>query len=154
MTSWFRADGSKKSVDELTSEQFELLEHIQQMKLFEITKWGTGSDAPFEDERRHVTSLSEANVFSSEIEGLFGASRHYPALDIDMPAFLTPSSSRDHSHLVIRKLMTWQQYAKLLGVLAEVGIIQEGFYKAALRRQATFLRLPWIKKTTGYAGNL
>ena len=151
MDSWFNEDGSAKTPDQLTKQQLQLLTLMQQQELARITKWGAGSGQPFADEREEVTELGEANVFSSKFAGY---NAHRPVLDIDIPAYLTPSSSPGHSHLVIDTLLPWEQYEKLLQVLAEAGIIQKGYLDAALRRQATFLRLPWVKKSAGAVGVL
>lgn len=77
-----------------------------------------------------------------EISGL-----HKPVLDIDLPVKLLPSTTEGHFHLFIDKEMTWAQYAKLLDVLAEVGIIEEGFSRVSQgSRKHTAVRLPWVKK--------
>lgn len=71
---------------------------------------------------------------------------HRPILDIDFPAALIPSSTEGHFHLYLDKPMTWKQYRKLLGVLAEVGIIEPGYADASISRGYSSTRLPWIKK--------
>ena len=71
---------------------------------------------------------------------------HKPVLDIDLPVVVLPSSTEGHSHLFIDKGMSWSQYVKLLDVLVDVGIIEEGFRNASVARGHTAVRLPWIKK--------
>ena len=71
---------------------------------------------------------------------------HKPVLDLDIPAVLLPSSTEGHFHLYIDKEMSWKSYKKLLTVLAEVGIIEEGYLRASVARKYTAVRLPWIKK--------
>lgn len=71
---------------------------------------------------------------------------HKPVLDLDIPAVLLPSSTEGHFHLYIDKEMSWKSYKKLLTVLAEVGIIEEGYLRASVARKHTAVRLPWIKK--------
>lgn len=71
---------------------------------------------------------------------------HIIALDIDVPAWCIPSSTDGHSHLYISHQLQWPQYEKLLRVLAEIGLIEEGYKDASIKRKATFLRLPWVKK--------
>lgn len=95
-----------------------------------------------------VTSLDEANVLHSLVDATneSGDVLHSPVLDLDVPAFLVPSSTPGHSHLVIDVPMTWDDYDQLLSVLAEVGIIEEGYYRASDRRGYSSIRLPWVKK--------
>ncbi len=71
---------------------------------------------------------------------------HRPILDIDFAAELIPSSTEGHFHLYLDKPMTWKQYRKLLGVLAEVGVIEHGYAQASIERGYSSTRLPWIKK--------
>lgn len=95
-----------------------------------------------------VTSLDEANVLHSlvDITNESGDVLHAPVLDLDVPAFLVPSSTPGHSHLVIDVPMTWDDYDQLLNILADVGIIEEGYYRASDRRGYSSIRLPWVKK--------
>jgi hypothetical protein len=60
----------------------------------------------------------DAQVVSSEI---YDTDRHAPVLDIDVPAYLVPSSTPGHSHLYI-------------------------YVKASIRRRHTAVRVPWLKK--------
>lgn len=76
---------------------------------------------------------------------------HRPILDLDMDAHLVPSSSADHHHLYLDKVLTWSDYVKLLDVLAEVGIIEPGYRDASVAREFTAVRLPWITKANGPA---
>lgn len=71
---------------------------------------------------------------------------HIPMLDIDMPAMLLKSSTRNHYHLYIDKPMTWKNYVKLLDVMAEVGILEPGYVAVSKKRKRTQLRTPWTKK--------
>lgn len=71
---------------------------------------------------------------------------HRPILDLDMDAHLVPSSSADHHHLYLDKVLKWSDYVKLLDVLAEVGIIEPGYRDASVAREFTSVRLPWITK--------
>lgn len=90
---------------------------------------------------------NEANLVSSMLNGPGWFSKqdrvHRPALDIDIPAYLVPSKSGDHSHLYLDIILSEEQYGKLLNVLAEVGIINPGVLEMQWNRhKATFLRLP------------
>lgn len=91
------------------------------------------------------TDLLSANAVSSAIRNTEGL-LHKPLLDLDMAAKLIPSSTEGHFHLYIDKPMTWDNYIKLLDVMAEVGILEQGFVDASKYRKATFLRLPHVKK--------
>jgi hypothetical protein len=71
---------------------------------------------------------------------------HRPVLDIDIPMAIVPSSTPGHGHLYLDKVLTWTQYAKLLDVLAEVGIIEPGYRDASHAREFTSVRLPWVTK--------
>lgn len=71
---------------------------------------------------------------------------HYPVLDLDFPTALIPSTTPGHFHLYLGRRLTWDNYVKLLTVLGEVGILEEGYVAASLRRGYTAVRLPWISK--------
>ena len=89
--------------------------------------------------------VQEANMITSlDTTGYGGV--HRPVLDFDFDAQLIPSSTEGHHHLFIDKLMSTDNYFKLLDVMAEVGLLQEGFVKNSKQRGATSVRLPWISK--------
>ena len=71
---------------------------------------------------------------------------HRPILDLDFDAALVPSTSADHHHLYLDKVLKWSDYVKLLDVLAEVGIIEPGYRDASIAREFTSVRLPWVTK--------
>lgn len=84
-----------------------------------------------------------ANIVSSLCtDGL-----HRPALDIDVPCELIPSSTEGHHHLYFPTVgLSWKQYEKLLKVLGECGILEDGYVKASISRKQSFLRAPGVKK--------
>jgi len=92
--------------------------------------------------------LDKAEVVTSEVAAGPFKGLHRPILDIDIPATLIPSSTFGHAHLYINRTLTWPQYEKLLNVLAEVGIIEQGYADASIDRQHTAVRLPWVRKDT------
>lgn len=100
--------------------------------------------------------LHEANSFSSRvIKDVFGPlladrthARHVVAIDLDMDAVLIPTTTPGHHHLIIDKELTWAQYASLLFALWDVGLIQDGYYRACMHRKASWLRTPWTAKPT------
>lgn len=103
----------------------------------------------YQNETVPTDKLDEAEVVTSQsnIEHWFGTGiMHRPVLDIDFPATVIPSTTPGHGHLYIDKLLTWDQYEKLLNVLAEVGIIEQGYAGASIARQHTAVRLPWVRK--------
>jgi len=92
---------------------------------------------------RKETDIEDAEVVSSKIAH---SDRHAPAIDIDVPAYLIPSSTPGHSHLYIDVAMSWRQYKKLLKALDQAGIVEYGYLRASLKRKRTDLRVPWLKK--------
>ncbi|MGZ4518789.1 MAG: hypothetical protein ACXVGB_00025 [Mycobacteriaceae bacterium] len=77
-----------------------------------------------------ITSLSAAPDFY-----------HLPTLDIDLPCELRESSPGKY-HLYIDKPMPWSQYRMLLDVLAQVGIIEQGYADASIEKRGSALRKP------------
>ncbi len=71
---------------------------------------------------------------------------HKPVLDIDMSVKIFPSTTEGHFHLYIDKEMPWEDYCKLMDVMAEVGILEQGYVNASRQRGYSAVRLPWIKK--------
>jgi hypothetical protein len=71
---------------------------------------------------------------------------HRPVLDIDFPAHLIPSTTEGHFHLYLDKAVTWEKYERLLTVLGEVGILEQGYVDASIARGYSSVRLPWVKK--------
>lgn len=102
---------------------------------------GSSDKAPVED--MVPAPLSEANLVCSDRRA---DDLHIPILDLDMNAMLLPSSTPGHHHLYIDKPMTWENYQKLLDVLAEVGILEPGYVGVSKRRKRTQVRTPWTKK--------
>jgi hypothetical protein len=107
-------------------------------------------------EERHHAPVEKSHIVSSEVvsaECIWAgklerdlSGTHTPLLDIDMPAALIPSSTEGHYHLYIDKEMTWREYKRFLKAMMKAGIIEKGYYKVSVKRKATQLRLPWIKK--------
>lgn len=89
-----------------------------------------------------VASIEKAELISSQTKN----GRHRPLLDIDFPAMVIPSTTAGHCHLYIDKELSWDDYKKLLNLLADLEIIEHGYRGASLARGYSALRLPWIKK--------
>lgn len=106
-----------------------------------------------EDHHERTTAVPEqdANTISSRIvdaAGTWAIPMHAPVLDIDFPIFAIPSSTPGHFHLYIERLLDWDQYEKVLRVLGEVGIIEEGYARACIERSASYVRKPTCTKPT------
>ena len=105
-----------------------------------------------EDRNRYATTdLDKAHVTTSMVAGSGVGDRgvmHKVVLDIDMPAVLLESSTPGHHHLYIDHEMTWENYKKLLRVMADVGLLEWGYIGASETRKHTALRLPWVRKDT------
>ena len=96
------------------------------------------------DRNRYATTdLDKAHVTTSMVAG---SEMHKVVLDIDMPAVLLESSTPGHHHLYIDHEMTWENYKRLLNVMAEVGLLEPGYVGASETRKHTALRLPWVRK--------
>lgn len=94
-----------------------------------------------------LDSLLDGTVYEpTVVTSLRGNGKHAPVLDIDVPARMVPSSTPGKHHLYIDVEMSWEQYERLLHVLADVGIIERGYLGASKERKFTAVRLPWIKK--------
>lgn len=124
---------------------------IESSKKYVIRFWEQASDNPNfadRDGRFEVPAAEYASVVSSELDDGYPdrTPLHRVVLDIDWQAELVPSTTPGHYHLYINKAMTWDQYVKLLDVMAEVGLLQQGYVTASKVRKATMVRLPWIKK--------
>src|SRR6187399_43822 len=85
-----------------------------------------------------------ANLYGSlRLDG-----RHEPTLDIDHNCVLLPSTTPGHFHLYIDVPMSWENYQKLLDVMAEVGILEKGYVDVSKKYGATYVRMPHVKKVT------
>lgn len=113
---------------------------------------------PEASKHQMVSELADAHVTTSDTGETVGfpgwawdlpageEPLHRPVLDIDFPAALIPSTTPGHFHLYLDKPMGWSQYSRLLGALAEAGIIEQGYLGASIDRGYTSVRLPWVKK--------
>lgn len=118
---------------------------IGNLRLFKVTTWDEDSSVTYSSEvRQPATSVMDANISTSLREDLQGF--HALLLDLDIPAWLIPSSTEGHSHLYVDARIPEESYFQLLDALANAGVIQRGYAEASKRRGGTALRLPWIKK--------
>ena len=104
-------------------------------KMIEVT-----SDNSFLFDQRRPAEFGETpNLVSSKccIEG-----EHKPILDLDFACRLLPSRTAGHYHLYIDgKRLPTEDYGKLLRVMNEVGLIQNGIIKQFESCGATFARI-------------
>jgi hypothetical protein len=111
-------------------------------------KWNDDTDA-YEDYDYYVTQKAEssddAELLISRVPGQKGM--HYPILDLDSPHLYIPSTQSGHGHLVFTKPISDTLYWKLLTVMAECGIIEEGYASASKNKNFAAIRLPWVVKS-------
>lgn len=110
---------------------------LQVVPIFDA-EYESGSPTRYDTE-----DISEADVITSRV---YGTQMHKVVIDIDLPAKLLPSTTKDHHHLYIDHEMTWEQYLAILEALAAAGIVQDGYVGASRERGFTAVRLPWVKK--------
>lgn len=122
-----------------------VLSLLANLRLFRVTKWDEDSSVTYsQEEREPATSIAEANVSTSIRED--AKDSHALLLDLDVPAWLIPSSTEGHSHLYVDVKIPTSTYFHLLDALADAGVIQRGYANSSKHRGGTALRLPWIKK--------
>ncbi len=88
------------------------------------------------------SSLAEPTVVTS----LLGNGLHAPVIDIDVPHALVPSSTPGKGHLYLDVPMSTEKLMQLLKVMADVGVVEHGYYAASRARGFSAVRLPWVKK--------
>lgn len=72
-----------------------------------------------------------------------------PAIDLDVEHGWIQSTTPGHGHLYIDVPMRWWRYAILLYGLRQAGVIERGYFWWAMRRRATFVRRPGVRKQPG-----
>lgn len=102
------------------------------------------ADSPEQTDK--VTLVS--SLVAGDVENW--TSLHYPVIDIDIPAALIPSSTPGHSHLYFAPKggISHEKLVKLLRVMTECGIVEDGYTDAVQDQGCSFVRLPWVKKET------
>lgn len=128
---------------------------LKDRELRQVPEIDEGYDEEVGRESHVVTDVKDATVITSrEVFEKNGTSEwHQVVLDIDVPVKVLPSSTEGHHHLYIRHDMPWEDYVKLLDVLAEIGLVEEGYVEASKREGFTSVRLPWVTKGHGYSYN-
>lgn len=95
---------------------------------------------PEDEVRVAVPDKKGANLISSET--VPGSQYHYLFLDLDVPHQYIPSSTEGHGHLIIEKRLYKDVMWKILNLLKDAGVLENGFVDLAERRGAVFLRHP------------
>lgn len=91
-----------------------------------------------------VVPLSEANIICSDHPT--EDDTHRVVIDLDVPAYLLPSSTPGHSHLYIDVPISTDLLESLLITLADCGIVERGYADASIDRGYSAVRLPWVRK--------
>lgn len=127
-----------------------LLNLLANLRMFKVTTWDEDSSVTYSQEQREpAKDIAEANIATSIREDLgdpLAKPVHALLLDLDIPAWLVPSSTPGHSHLYVDVAIQQDAYFRLLAALAECGVIQHGYAASSIHRGGTALRLPWVKK--------
>lgn len=114
----------------------------------ELNRLPAEIDPPADSQYRFLPPRLSANLVSSKVktEGDEANDLHRPVLDIDVPAYLVPSSRPGHSHLYIDVEIPEDKYFNLLDALADCGILEKGYAGVSRARDASAVRLPWVQK--------
>lgn len=127
-----------------------VLSLIANLRMFKVTTWDEDSSVTYSQEQREpAKDIGEANIATSIREDIgdpFAEPVHALLIDLDVPAYLVPSSTPGHSHLYVDVAIQQNAYFRLLDALAECGVIQHGYAVSSQARGGTALRLPWVKK--------
>lgn len=126
-----------------------LLGLLANLRMFKVTKWDEDSNVTYSKEEREPAPISDVNVSTSireDVDAWDGKPVHAVLLDLDVPAYLVPSSTPGNSHLYIDVRVPEDRYFRLLDALTECGVIQPGYANSSKHRGGTALRLPWVKK--------
>ena len=88
--------------------------------------------------------LANSNIICSDMVDMDGF--HMPVIDLDVPVYILPSSTKGNSHLYIDVPVRVDKYMELLQLLADMGIVERGYADVSERKGYSSVRLPWVKK--------
>lgn len=71
---------------------------------------------------------------------------HALLIDLDVPAWLVPSSTEGHGHLYVDLAVQEGDLWEFLDAAAMIGLVEEGYVSACKSRGMTSLRAPWVTK--------
>jgi len=92
-----------------------------------------------------ISQCPEGNanlIISALDEGRRDMTGHAPCIDLDYDCALVPSRTPGHFHLYLNKEVEWDKYVAVLEAMANAGLIEKEYYKAALRQGFSVLRMP------------
>jgi hypothetical protein len=99
------------------------------------------------DPRKVTEEIDEAEALSSLVGvDSVGNRLHHIAVDVDVPAWLVPSSTPGHAHLYVPLKVTEGAYFDWLDASAEIGLLEPGYVSACKSRGMTSVRAPWVVK--------
>lgn len=117
------------------------------------------------DGRRETDELDKTEALSSALVGVDPwinlsdgepdpntPTRHMLALDLDVPAWLVPSSTYGHGHLYVDLTLAnhggvpAEDLFEFLRAAAKIGLLEEGYVNACIERGMTSVRAPWVRK--------
>lgn len=129
-----------------------------QLRLFKVLKWTPdGNSGRWTKEQEpdpmknleETKDLNDADIVASETRSLGRRKgKHLVMFDVDIPMSVVPSTTPGHNHVFFDTYVTRGQLFHLLDVMADCGIVEQGYVSASKARGFTALRLPWIRKTT------
>lgn len=116
---------------------------------YKVEKLGVDWDPDNDNEAgyRQEVEYSEANLVGSKTDLEDGG--HLPVIDLDLPCHLEPSTTPDHYHLYINKVVSWDKYVNLLNALRDAGLVSEKYVDMSVKRGQTFVRRPGVWKNPG-----
>jgi hypothetical protein len=69
-----------------------------------------------------------------------------PRFDINTHIRWVPSTTEGHHHVYVEWAVEWDPYLAALKVLANEGVVEHGYARAAEARGQTFVRMPHVKR--------
>lgn len=109
-----------------------------------------------EDHRSVTADLDQVEAFSSQRTDALAIIHgeepiHALLLDIDLPAWVVPSTHANHNHLYVDLASVHHVGTKALEefllAAAKIGLVEEGYARACIARGMTSLRAPWVRKS-------
>lgn len=134
-----------------------LLNLLARMTHHHQIRWEHSDYDEEDDGRVEIENLEDAEAVGSKVAestviDLGSASpvgtiaMHCLAIDIDVPAWLIPSSTEGHSHLYVDLMVNDDLLWNFLDAAAAIGLVEHGYVAACKARGMTSLRAPWVRK--------
>ena len=112
---------------------------------------------PGGDGRRTTTDLEQVEAISSSWreqrpqnqhvdDAGNPVSRHGLLIDLDVAAWLIPSSTAGHGHLYVDLDLDERDLWEFLEAAAKIGLVEDGYVSACRSRGMTSVRAPWVRK--------